>query len=154
MKTFSMDLRERVLKDCEAGMTTSAVAQKYAVSPAWVRRFKQRYQANQQIGPLLQKRRGATPGWETYAAQIQAAVAATPDATLAELAAKAQIPLSKSALARALIVLGLSRKKSRSGPASKIVPTSKPNATTGKPISPPSIRRGGSSSTKRGRART
>ena len=154
MKAFSMDLRERVLTDCEAGMTTSAVAQKYSVSPAWVRRFKQRYKAKQQIGPTPQARRGVTPGWVTSAEQIKTAVAATPDATLAEYREKYKIPLSKSALARALIVLGMSRKKSRSGPVSRIAPTSKPNATNGKPARPTSTRRGSSSSTKPGPAPT
>ena len=36
MKPYSMDLRERVLADCDAGTATSAVAQKYRVSPSWL----------------------------------------------------------------------------------------------------------------------
>jgi transposase len=118
MKTYSMDLRVRVLKDVDAGLTTSAVASKYSVSPAWVRRLKQRRNATGQVGPTPQKR-GVTPGWVTYAEQIRAAVQKAPDATLAEFRDRFRIPLSKSALARALIVLGLSRKKSRSGRASR-----------------------------------
>jgi hypothetical protein len=31
MQPYSMDLRTRVLADCDAGMSTSAVAQKYTV---------------------------------------------------------------------------------------------------------------------------
>jgi transposase len=42
MKAYSMDLRERVLADCDAGLPTKAVADKYRVSTAWVRRLKQR----------------------------------------------------------------------------------------------------------------
>jgi transposase len=119
MKTYSMDLRVRVLKDVDAGLTTSSVAAKYSVSPAWVRRLKQRRQATGQIGPTPQKQRGATPGWITYADRIREAVQQAPDATLAEYRERYRLPLSKSALARALIVLGLSRKKSRSGRANK-----------------------------------
>ena len=50
---------------------------------------------------------------------IREAVRQAPDATLAEYRKKFRLPLSRSALARALIVLGLSRKKSRSRPASR-----------------------------------
>ena len=32
MKPYSLDLRERVLADCDAGMPTKQVAQKYRVS--------------------------------------------------------------------------------------------------------------------------
>jgi transposase len=118
MRAYSMDLRVRVLKDLDAGMKTAAVAAKYSVSPAWVRRLKQRRNATGQIGPTPQKR-GVTPGWVTYAQAIREAVRQAPDATLAEYRQRFRIALSKSALARALIVLGLSRKKSRSGPASR-----------------------------------
>ena len=118
MRAYSMDLRVRVLKDLDGGMKTGAVAAKYSVSPAWVRRLKQRRNATGQIGPTPQKR-GVTPGWVTYAESIREAVRQVPDATLAEYRERFRIPLSRSALARALIVLGLSRKKSRSGPVSR-----------------------------------
>ena len=42
MEAYSMDLRKRVLKDCDAGLGTLAVSVKYDVSPAWIRRLKQR----------------------------------------------------------------------------------------------------------------
>src|SRR5436189_197601 len=42
MTPYSMDLRERVLADCDAGMTAPAVAAKYRDSASWVRRLKQR----------------------------------------------------------------------------------------------------------------
>ncbi|MEM8739184.1 MAG: hypothetical protein AAGG38_12010 [Planctomycetota bacterium] len=41
MKAYSMDLRPRVIGDCDAGLPTKQVALKYSVSPAWVRRLKQ-----------------------------------------------------------------------------------------------------------------
>ena len=118
MRAYSVDLRVRVLKDLDAGMKTGAVAAKYSVSPAWVRRLEQRRNATGQVGPTPQKR-GVTPGWVTYSESIREAVRQAPDATLAEYRDRFRIPLSRSALARALIVLGLSRKKSRSGPVSR-----------------------------------
>ena len=42
MRAYSMDLRERVLHDSDAGMQAAAVASKYRVSASWVRRLKQR----------------------------------------------------------------------------------------------------------------
>lgn len=120
MKTYSMDLRERVLKDVDAGMSTPAVAQKFSVSTAWVRRLKQRRAATGRIGPKPQ-RRGSIPAAVTYAEQIREAVRQVPDATLDELRQRLQWPFSRSTLANALIALGLTRKKRRSGRASRIV---------------------------------
>jgi transposase len=122
MKAYSMDLRERVLKDCDTGMKTGAVATKYSVSPAWVRRLKQRRAATGEVEPRRQ-RYGRLAGWVVHADLIRAAVDEAPDATLAEYRQRFRIPLSKSALARALVHLGITRKKSRSGPPNRIVPT-------------------------------
>jgi transposase len=122
MKAYSLDLRERVLKDCDAGMTTSAVAAKYSVSPAWVRRLKQRRRETGQVAPFAQ-RHGPRPAWQTHADRIRLAVEQAPDLTLREYIERFALPISKSALARALAALGLSRKKSRSRPASRNAPT-------------------------------
>ena len=122
MKAYSMDLRKRVLNDCDAGMKTSVVATKYSVSTAWVRRLKQRRAATGEVEPR-QQRYGRRAGWVIYADLIREAVQAAPDATLAEYRQRFRIPLSKSALARALVHLGFTRKKSRSGPPSRIAPT-------------------------------
>jgi transposase len=122
MKAYSMDLRERVLKDCDAGMTTAAVAAKYSVSPSWVRRLKQRRRQNGQVAPT-QQRHGPRPGWEPYADRIRVAVREAPDLTLREYLERFALPVSKSALARGLAALGLSRKKSRARPASRAART-------------------------------
>jgi transposase len=122
MRAYSADLRERVLADCDAGAGTRAVAAKYRVSESWVRRLKQVRRQTGRTTPADQ-RRGPTPGWVAHADAIRAAVAAAPDATLAEYRQRFALPLSRSALARALAALGLSRKKSRSGPASRTART-------------------------------
>jgi transposase len=118
MKAYSMDLRERVLKDCDGGMGTKAVAQKYSVSPSWVRRLKQRRRQTKQVAPAEQ-RHGPKPGWEPHADKIRLAVREAPDLTLREYIQRYALPVSKSALSRGLAALGLSHKKSRSGPASR-----------------------------------
>ena len=51
MHAYSLDLRERVVADREAGCPTAEVAHKYRVSPAWVRRLMQRYRASGQVAP-------------------------------------------------------------------------------------------------------
>jgi transposase len=122
MRAYSADLRERVLADCDAGIGTRAVAAKYRVSESWVRRLKQVRRQTGRITPADQ-RRGPTPGWVAHAEAIRAAVATAPDATLAEYRQRFALPLSRSALARALVALGLSRKKSRSGQPSRTAPT-------------------------------
>ncbi len=122
MKAYSMDLRERVCRDLDQGMKTSAVARKYSVSSAWVRRLKQRRAATGEMAPR-QQRHGRVPGWIIHAEAIREAVRQAPDATLDEYRHRFRLPMSRATLARALIVLGLTRKKSRSGRASRIVPT-------------------------------
>ena len=42
MAAYSLDLRTRALKDSDAGMASKLMAEKYAVSRAWVDRLKQR----------------------------------------------------------------------------------------------------------------
>lgn len=121
MRAFSMDLRERVLRDADAGIKTSVLASKYSVSPAWVRRLKQRRKATGETAP--RPHRQPPKGWILHVDLIRKAVAEAPDATLAEYRQHFAIPLSKSALARALVQLGFTRKKSRSGRVSRIVPT-------------------------------
>jgi transposase len=122
MRAYSADLRQRVLADCDGGMGTRAVARKYTVSESWVRRLKQTRRETGRVTPAAQ-RRGPVPGWVAHADRIRAAVREAPDATLDEYRARFALPLSRSALARALAALGLSRKKSRSGRPSRTAPT-------------------------------
>jgi transposase len=122
MKAYSMDLRVRVLADVDAGLATAVVARKYSVSSAWVRRLKQRRAATGEVTPRSQ-RHGRVPGWVAHAEAIREAVRQAPDATLDEYRRRFHLPMSRAALARALVVLGLTRKKSRSGPASRTART-------------------------------
>ncbi len=110
---FGMDLRVRGPAACDDGDSAAEVADRFAVSPAWVRRLKQRRRETGQAGPRPHPpRRGELAGRN---ADLLAAVAATPDITLAELKRSPGLPVAISTLAVALGRLGLTRKKSRSG---------------------------------------
>jgi transposase len=110
MPPYSMDLRQRVLSDCDAGLETAAVAQKYTVSPAWVRRLKQRRRETGETAPR-QQRHGRPCGRAAYAEALRQAIQAEPDATLAELRERLQLRVSLTTLWRAVADLGLTVKK-------------------------------------------
>ena len=102
MKPYSMDLRERVLADCDAGMGTEEVAAKFSVSPSWVRRLLQRRRETGEIAPREQ-RHGPQPSWQAdgYAEPLRAAVAEQPDATLEELKDRLGLGVAVSTVWRA-----------------------------------------------------
>jgi transposase len=118
MKPYSMDLRERVLHDCDAGLATADVAAKYRVSAAWVRRLKQRRRQTGQVAPCA-PRHGPKPSWEGYAERLRQAVRQTPDATLEELREQLALTVALSTLWRACAALGLSVKKKSAGQPSR-----------------------------------
>ncbi len=81
---YSMDLRTRVLKDSEVGLTSKELAERYHVSRAWVDALKQRQRETGSIEPYQQtKFRGRVLAGQEQ--RLAALVAAQPDATLAEL---------------------------------------------------------------------
>lgn len=124
MRTYSMDLRERVAAACDEGIDTRAeIAERFSVSESWIRRLLQR---RRQTGSLAPKPRGGgqPPAFDGPAAErLRAAVAADPDATLKQLAGAAGVACSTSATDRALRRLGITRKKSRSAPPSRTGPS-------------------------------
>ena len=122
MKPYSMDLRQRVLDDCDAGLPTKEAAAKYRVSPAWVRRLKQRRRQSGRVEPP-EYRHGPKPSWQGYADRLAEAVRQQPDATLQELKAKLALAVALSTLWRACAALGLSVKKKSGGRPSRTGPT-------------------------------
>jgi transposase len=140
MRAYSMDLRERVLADSDAGMGPSAVAAKYRVSESWVRRLKQRRRATGETAPRPSGRRPTT--WGPHAEAIRAAVREHPDATLRELKEQLGLAISLATLWRAIAVLGLTVKKKSNGRPNKTGPTSRRDARRGGTAKPPSTPRG------------
>jgi transposase len=122
MQPYSLDLRQRVLADCDRGLTTRVVATKFSVSESWVRRLKQRRREVGEVAARLGTT-GPKPSWHAYADGLRAAIAQTPDATLAELRDRLGLAVALSTLWRAVAALGLSVKKKRSGRRSKTGPT-------------------------------
>jgi len=110
MAAYSIDLRERVLKDWDRGLKADDVAEKYSVSRAWVHRLVQRRRETGEIGPRKQTRFRplALAGHEE---RLRALVAARPDQTLAELRTALPTTASLGTIWRTLERLDLSFKK-------------------------------------------
>lgn len=125
MKPYSMDLRERVLKDCDAGSDTEAVAETFSVSASWVRRLKQRRREGGGGGAPAPKspRNKRVPKLDAHADRIREVIAATPDLTLAEIRAKLGLAVALATLWAAVARLGLTVKKKSGGRPSRTGPT-------------------------------
>jgi transposase len=109
---YSMDLRSRVLKDADAGLSSKELAERYHVSRAWVDALKQRRRETGSSAPRPQRKfRGRVlDGQETLLAAL---VAARPDATLTELRHALATSAGLSTIWRALDRLQLTVKKNR-----------------------------------------
>jgi transposase len=108
---YSMDLRTRVLKDSDTGLSSKALAERYHVSRAWVDALKQRRRETGAFAPLkpTKFRRRALVEAETE--RLAALVAARPDATLTELREALRTSAGLTTIWRALNPLDLPFKK-------------------------------------------
>ena len=122
MRAYSMDLRERVLLESDAGLSAAAVAVKYHVSASWVRRLKQRRRETGDIAPRAQ-RYGPRPVLAPHLATLAALIEEQPDRTLADLQAALPTAASLATIWRAVTKLGFTLKKNgarlRTGPAGR-----------------------------------
>ena len=84
---YSMDLRERVLNDCDAGMSSEDTARKYNVSISVVYSWRKLRRETGSYAPKKYKR-GQKPKLEPYEQEVRQLVADYPDATLEALHAK------------------------------------------------------------------
>ena len=132
MQPYSVDLRRRVLTDCDAGMGTRAVAAKYTVSESWVRKLKQQRRETGAIEP-----RTATPGpapaLAPHADRLRELARDHPDLTAAEYRDRLGAGAAAVTVWRMLRRLGLTFKKSPSGPPSRAARTSPPGGRRGSP---------------------
>jgi|Tabmets5t2r1_1033131.scaffolds.fasta_scaffold42552_2 transposase len=132
-RPYSVDLRERVVRAVEAGMSRRAAAAKYEVSISFVVKLLQRWRDH---GTLQPRRIGGAKRstLAVHSERVHALLAAEPDLTIAEVRgrlAAAGIAASRSAIGRFLIAAGLTRKKRASTPPSRTAPTSPPRASPG-----------------------
>jgi len=109
---YSVDLRARVLRDADAGLSSKTLAERYHVSRAWVDALKQRRRETGSIAPRKQTtfRARVLAGQED---RLAALITARPDATLTELRAALPTTAGLSTLWRAIDRLGFTVKKNR-----------------------------------------
>ena len=130
MPPISMDLRGRIYEARQAGETTAEVADRFAVSPAFVRRLLQRHRDTGSLAPST-ARRGPRPVLAGHADRLRELAAAHPDLTPAEFADRLGVQVSPLTVWRMLRRLGLSFKKSPSGPPSRTARTSPAGGRSG-----------------------
>ena len=122
MRPYSMDLRVRVLEAAAAGDGTAELAERFSVSPAWVRRLAQRRRQTGEVAPRTAKDT-RVPKLREHHPRIRELLAATPDLTLAELRDELKVSAALSTLWAAVRSLGYTFKKShpggRAGPAGR-----------------------------------
>jgi transposase len=120
MKQYSVDLRERLLRALDAGLSQAEATRLFGVSAATLERWRRRQRQSGSVAPLPRTGRPRRIGREQEAALL-AQVRSVPDATLREhcawWAVDQGIVLSEATMSRALARLGWPLKKSRSTPA-------------------------------------
>lgn len=153
MAAFSLDLRRRVLTDCQNGMTFAAIARKYTVSAEWVRTFFKRFHETGEVAPRSHATK-RQPFHVRHEAELRTAIAEKPDRTLEELRTHLGLKVSIGTLWHALNALKISFKKSRSTRRSRDAPMSRPDASPGRCGRSISIQTDSFSSTRPGSSRT
>jgi len=151
-KSYSDDLRARVMAAVDGGMAARAAASVFQVSVSYIYKALIRRRRTGVVGS--NPNRGHRPRKLTPAqeAALAAHITAHSDMTLAAmqawLEAEHGVRLSNGAIWTAVDRLGLTLKKRRSGPASKTARTLRSAAGSGARRSPTSTRTGWSSSMK------
>ena len=107
---YSMDLRSRVLKDSDAGLSSKELTERYHVSRAWVDALKQRRRETGEFAPQKQTR-WRTPILTSQLTELEALIRAQPDRTLAELQAALKTTAGLATIWRAVKRLGFTLKK-------------------------------------------
>jgi transposase len=135
---YSMDLRVRVLAIYDRTGSSAEAARHHDVSASWVRRLVQRRrETGGSIAPRSSARRTSSRVYDAAdEAAIRGLIAARPDVTLAEIAARLGKPAGLGTVHRAVTRLDLPRKKSPRTPPNATGPTSKPGGRPGSRGSP------------------
>lgn len=125
MKAYSQDLRERVIRACDARRgTRTQIAQFFQVSTAWIRRLLQRRRETGSIAALPHAG-GPKPKMDDERRnRLLVLVTEQPDATLAELRERWGAPVHLTTVARVLLKFNLTVKKKSCMPPSKRGPMS------------------------------
>jgi len=140
---YSLDLRHRVLAAVDAkDGTRAAIAARFQVSTAWIRRLVQRRRQTGSIEPRPHAGGPAPALGPGHHDRLRGLVEHQPDATLAELRDRLAAPVGIMTIARALKALRRPLKKSRSGRPSRAGRTSPASGPSSGRRSPASTRGG------------
>lgn len=135
-QSYSQDLRDRVIAARDRGLKTQRVAELFRVSGSWVRRVMQRRRETGEIAP---RARGGATVVKIDLDRLRQLVREQPDATARELHQRLGIDCSVSEVDMALRRAGLSFKKRRSMPPSRIGPMSPNVVPNGSDNHPPAM---------------
>ena len=133
MKTISLDVRERIVASYDrGGKTRDQVAQWFGISLGMVKKLLQQRRRIGSVAPQ-HHRAGRKPMiLASHRRQFQSLLKTQPDLTLSELRAATKLACSLPAIHYVLVDLGLTYKKRRSAPASRIAWTLRPPARPGR----------------------
>jgi transposase len=110
MQAYSMDLRVRVMADVDQGLGTKATAEKYRVSPDWVRKLK-RFRRQSGSFAARQQRVSHVTKLDHQLPRLKQLVRERPDATLRELREALGAQVALGTVWRALKRLQITFKK-------------------------------------------
>jgi transposase len=111
-KSYSVDLRERVIETVEMGASRREAADRFEVSVSSVVKWVQRWHESRNAAP--KPRGGSVSPLEKRAARVLALIAEHPDLTLMEMVtelSRRRIRTSKSAVSRFFLRHGITLKK-------------------------------------------
>ena len=111
MAAYSLDLRQRVVRACESGLSVTQVAKAFEVSRAWAYRLVKRQRDTGSIAPRPQTKFRRRALSETEEERLVALITARPDATLAELQRALPTAAALSTLWRVIGRRGITVKK-------------------------------------------
>jgi len=132
MAAYSLDLRERIVEAVERQVGSKRkIAALFGVHESFIYKLLRQKRERGDIAPLPHGGGAQAKLSEEQRQGLPALIAAMPDATLAELRGQlkktTRVAVSLSTVCRGLQALGLSRKKSLSGPR-KPIPASEPRS--------------------------
>jgi transposase len=149
MATYSMDLRERVVRAVDAGEgPQEQIAVRSSVSSRWIRSLLARRAATGSIAPKPHGGGRERPIRGEAAESVRAALKEAPDATLEGLREAIGFGGCLMTVWRAIERLKIARKESRRGPASSSTRRSSRSGRSGGGGRRTSTRTGSSSSTR------
>lgn len=110
MRAYSLDLRERVLQDRDAGISKAEVARKYRVSTRWIFKLEKQRETTGDIAPC-RSHAGPKRKLAEHTERLLQLVEEQPDATLRELRDRLGVPVSLATIWNTLQALGVTFKK-------------------------------------------